>query len=387
MPRATNKDLNISEFENRKLFLQSKPRFLIMELTRNCNLQCTMCRNKHTYDPALDMSFELFTHIASELFPYADIVDLRGWGESTIMRDFIKYVEFTLKYDCRIRLYSNLTKTDDYLWRTLAKANCILGISFDAGTKDTFESIRRGARFETVIANINKLIEFARLYNGHTDDICLSTVVQEYNLNELHLIVQWAHRLGIRLVKMFPIICSWDNHNHLRHYPDAIKQALARASELADALGVRLEIGASLHDSQVLPEKVIPTCIHPWMYCYITSEGKVGFCDHLGAFPKYSLGDLQKESFAEIWNNELFQRLRAEHVAKAQKQAFISDRFSICNWCYAYRYDDTEHLVYSPYRKNIVTVTDILTQEYTGRKRQNQSNESLWRTWTNASGY
>lgn len=382
MPRTINKDLNISEFEDRRLFLQSNPRFLVVELTRNCNLRCIMCRDQSIYDPAFDMPFELFTRIARELFPYAEIVDLRGWGESTIMRDFLRYVEYTLEYGCQIRLYSNLTKRDAHLWRTLAKAKCIMGISFDGGTKNTFEYIRRGARFETVISNIERLTEFNRRYNGHTENICLSTVVQKHNLHELHLIVQWAHRLGIGLVKLFPVIRSLESNSHLRHYPDEIWAALARSAELADTLGVRLEVGASLHDSQTIPERVIPICVHPWMYCYITPEGKVGFCDHLTAFRKYLLGDLQKNPFREIWNNELFQRLRAEHTNRAGTGS-ISQRFSVCNWCYVYRYSDTEHLVYPLCSKNIVTAADVLAHERIEDERQQCSNDNVWRGWVN----
>ena len=43
-----------------------------------CN-ECEMCRAAGPFQASRNMSFDIFRRIADELFPYAQIVDLRGW--------------------------------------------------------------------------------------------------------------------------------------------------------------------------------------------------------------------------------------------------------------------------------------------------------------------
>ena len=66
------------------------PSTLIIELTRNCNGHCIMCsRKKSKYNPKLNMPLELFKKIADETFPHAKNIDLRGFGESTLIPNFL----------------------------------------------------------------------------------------------------------------------------------------------------------------------------------------------------------------------------------------------------------------------------------------------------------
>ena len=47
-----------------------------------------MCRNPGEVPATLRMSDEMFARVEDELFPTADLIDLRGWGESLILRNF-----------------------------------------------------------------------------------------------------------------------------------------------------------------------------------------------------------------------------------------------------------------------------------------------------------
>jgi len=116
------------------------PKTLFMELTRNCNGLCAMCtRQKYKelqkYDGKWNMPFSLFKKIADELFPHADYVDLRGFGESTMLPNFLDFLDYTKKFGCGLGLVTNLTVRDDKIWEELVKANVHLGISFDGSTK------------------------------------------------------------------------------------------------------------------------------------------------------------------------------------------------------------------------------------------------------------
>ena len=71
---------------------------IFVELTENCNCRCEMCRPLYKNSPDKNMSFPLYKKIADTLFPYANCVDFRGWGESLINSNFQKYVEYAKQY-------------------------------------------------------------------------------------------------------------------------------------------------------------------------------------------------------------------------------------------------------------------------------------------------
>lgn len=66
-----------------------------------------MCRFGEKYDPALNMDEQMSDRLAAELFPYAHLVDLRGWGESTMLSRFGDMVLRALEHRVRIRVVTN----------------------------------------------------------------------------------------------------------------------------------------------------------------------------------------------------------------------------------------------------------------------------------------
>ena len=73
--------------------MRGVPNVLFLELTRRCNLACSMCRGSMMTDHSLDMSEAVLRRIEEDLLPTARVVDLRGWGESLVRRDFLSIVE------------------------------------------------------------------------------------------------------------------------------------------------------------------------------------------------------------------------------------------------------------------------------------------------------
>lgn len=350
-----NRKLNIKEYEERCTVLQSRPRVLFVELTRNCNLRCPMCRIPFKWDPSLDMPYDVFAQIADELFPYAELVDLRGWGESTMLPNFLDYVEYAAQFPCQLQLYTNLTRRVDTLWEVLMRHHFVVGASFDGASPETFEKIRHGSRLLSVLHNLELLVKYRDQYGCPSDNVLFNTIVQRENLKEIVDIITLAHNNGIQRVKLSPIIIPWEHPNNLAHYRDEVAVMLDDATALAQLRAVTLEVAASLHPDLVIQSRVLDTCIHPWSHCYISSYGSVGFCDCLIAYEQYLLGSLHEQSFSEIWNGPDFVQLREEHVNR-ERNGKICDQFGICNWCYQYRYiTDVEARIYPPDRYRPVT--------------------------------
>ncbi|NJQ03067.1 radical SAM protein [Streptomyces zingiberis] len=355
LTREENRVQNLREFEEGRTRLRSRPRALFVELTENCNFSCPMCRSGGPFDRSKNMSFELFEEIAEELFPTAEIVDLRGWGESTILKRFPEFVDRTLSYGCRVRIVTNLSVPNEEMWRHLVRNRALIAVSFDAGEEKTFETLRSGAKFRTIVRNLEILADEGRASGVGTDNVHLNVVVQEAALEELSQIVTLAGRLGFR-VHLNPVTLGHDDPDNLRFHRDRLAASLAETARVAEETGTEVRIDAALDEAWALTEHTAKTCTHPWMYCYFNYAGKVGFCDHLIGQPgeSYLLGDLRTASFEEIWNGPSYRRLRAEHAAWEEG---LSERFEECNWCYRNRYVDFDPETHPGYESHVVRLT------------------------------
>lgn len=352
--RLANSALNREEFAAGAAILRSRPQVLFMELTQNCNLHCLMCRSAGKYDASKNMDRDLFHRVADELFPYAAIVDLRGWGESTILKDFAYYLEETARYGCRPRIVTNLTVGNEHIWRRLVQHDAIIAISFDAATPETFARLRPGSRLTRILANLRIIVNECHATGRSLDNVYFNVIAQAEGLEELPQIVDIASDYGLQRVHVNPVTLSPSDPRHLSRHLDDVRTALRRLKERSQATGVEVSLGAALAKSLADPVAAAKRCTHPWVYCLINYAGKVGFCDHLIGVgtERYLLGDLRKEPFENIWNGSAYQDLRRQHVNWAEG---IGGSFEECNWCYRNRYVDFEDMTISQYAELVVS--------------------------------
>src|SRR5690606_32210843 len=66
-------------------------------------------------------------------------------------------------------------------------------------------------------------------------------------------------------------------------------------------------------------------CIKPWVHLHVSVDGKVTPCCQ-AAWDNYEFGDINQESFGEIWNGEKIREFRL---------AMLRDEFNFrCHYCY-----------------------------------------------------
>ena len=348
MDRLTNRRINLEEYASRCTKLESRPRAVFVELTQNCNLRCWMCRPDALPQDARMMSEHTFHLVVDELFAFAEIIDLRGWGESLLHPGFKRAVEAASRSGAKLKLYTNLSVEDATLYECLVEHSVLTTVSFDAATRGRFNRLRRGSNFDLIMRNLEFLTkEFGK--HGRRDLIELSVTVQGDNLCELDEIVRLASRLGIPRVRLFPVICPKRSHAHLEHHRERLPRILDRVAATGRECGVAVQLGVAPIDSIAIPSAVLSdSCIHPWTHCYVAWDGGVGFCDHLIGNQRYILGHIA-DGLMAAWNSPGFIRLRSEHAIAA-----ISARHAACRWCYGRRYADTEHELVPEARSRVV---------------------------------
>lgn len=339
--RLENSALNLSEYRSGRTFLASRPRFLIVELTQGCNLHCPMCRSERISTKERGMSDAIFERIAGELFATAEMVDLRGWGESLILPDIARRIDEVARQGARIRFVTNLSFRRDEILAVLAEHGCHVAVSVDTADPHLFQDLRGGARLNQVAMNLDRLIQAYKARQGSTEQIYITATVQRPALDTLADLMDFAADHEIREVRLFGVTAPPESRLSIEGRPADVDAALLRCAARARRRGVQLQVGTRLGS---MPEKPGDEmhCLHPWAYAYFSYDGRVGFCDHLigqDGIP-YLLGNLNDSTFEEIWNGREWQELRREHLTSRNPHASY---FEECGWCYKNRFVDFEH--------------------------------------------
>src|SRR5207302_8590066 len=118
-------------------------RAVFVELTQNCNLRCWMCRPDALPQDERMMSEDTFQLVVDELFPCAEIIDLRGWGESLLYPGFKRAVKLASLSGAKVKLYTNLSVDDVAIYECLVEHSVLTTVSFDAATQERFRRLRR----------------------------------------------------------------------------------------------------------------------------------------------------------------------------------------------------------------------------------------------------
>lgn len=315
------------------------PRAIYVELTDRCNLVCPMCRCSPVKGNILPLP--MFKEMAAALFPTAEFVDLRGWGESTIVPGFLDYLDVALGYPVKLKLITNAVVRKPHLWQRLGHEGITVGVSFDAATAPLFRELRGGADLEQVLANLRLLTE-AQREAGHdpAEKLYLCVTVSGRNLDELAGILELGMGLGVRRFKFEPLWAPDEDSNRLEFHTEKVATVMARLGQLQRQHHLQLELSAALSAASIQHHAVNKVCIHPWQYLYINSRGRLGFCDHLNGRDEFTFGDWQQGGFAAFWNGPEMRQLRAEHHQRLGGPAI--KQCADCNWCYERRYMDLE---------------------------------------------
>lgn len=340
--RRENRARSRIEYARSATVLTARPRFLLVELTRMCNLSCEMCRPPSYNRTAGSLQADLFERVADELMPYAEIVDLRGWGESLILPGFEDRLAQTLKTGTTVRIVTNLSFRRDAALDSLAQAGAYICISLDSANPKMLRRLRRGARLDLIERNLKRLTE-TYAEHGRGDRLCLYVTCQAPNLDSLGDIVDFAARCGVRDVRFAPVTVAPGSELELPQDRAQLRAAFNEVEARAMRQNVRASVTASPFDHpHAKPNE--SACLHPWTHCYVATDGRVGFCDHLIGpdGDPYVLGNLTTTPFEEIWNGPAWVALRQTHVTTRDVSA---PHFGECAWCYRNRYLDSENLL------------------------------------------
>jgi radical SAM protein with 4Fe4S-binding SPASM domain len=277
--------------------LRGLPISLSIEPTTSCNLRCPECpsglRNFTRPTGALDIL--LFKKIINETQSHLQYLTFYFQGEPYLNPQFLEMVH----YASERKIYTSTSTNAHYLNEEQAKKTIESGldrliISIDGTTQEVYEQYRIGGQLSKVIEGTQNIIKWKKELQSSTPYIIFQYLVVKPNEYQIADAQRLADELGVdELVLKTAQIYDFKNGS------DLIPEQDQYSRYKKNAIG-QYEIKNNL-DNQ---------CWKMWHSSVITWDGNVVPCC-FDKDAKYSMGNVQTESFQTIWNNEKYQTFRA----------------------------------------------------------------------------
>lgn len=279
------------------------PLALYFGATRRCNLDCVMCGTK-LLKRVPDLSYERFRQILDQVPAHSMRgCQIGGTGEPLLNPDLIKMFTYAKNKGFITHLTTNATLLTEAKALPILRALDIIAISVDGATKETYEKIRRGGKFEDVIRNTQRLTALKKKIRAPTH-IRINFVCSMLNIREIPEMVVLASQLGVDglEIRMLREAFQW------RPKPK-YKQTIDDLSVSFSSVKKHIPPKSKIELSVETPRPTFPICDWPFKTCYITEDGFVTPCCNVPE-PGISFGNVFNTPLAEIWNNQLYREFR-----------------------------------------------------------------------------
>ncbi len=169
------------EYESGKLVLKSYPSVFTIQVTEACNFRCIMCFQEHApkeLDTSIFDKIMISSHLIDEFKFTGGEPFVSGW-----VRQFID--DFDPENGQKIGFTTNGSLLKKYKTKLERLPRLFLAISLHAATKETFEQIKVGGRWETVLENITWYAKERMKRRPYWNDGRLTFVVMSLNYEEI----------------------------------------------------------------------------------------------------------------------------------------------------------------------------------------------------------
>ena len=294
----------ISEKVNHK----GMPFSISMEPTTHCNLHCPECPTglKQLTRPSGNISIVLYKKIIDELHKHLIYLTLYFQGEPFLNKQFFELTGYAVSKKIYTSTSTNGHFLDDDNCKQIIESGLDrLIISMDGTTQETYSSYRIGGNINTVKEGIKNLIFWKKKLKSTKPYTILQFLVLKSNQHQIDEIKAFATLSGINELQLKSAqFYDPDERNEL--IPDDTKYS--RYTRLSD-------------NTYKIKSKLLNHCFRMWSSAVITWDGNVVPCC-FDKDAKYCFGNLNENTFAEIWDSNEYNRFR-EKILKGRKSLDI----------------------------------------------------------------
>ncbi|MGD0842939.1 MAG: radical SAM protein [Geobacteraceae bacterium] len=293
---------------------RQKPKTLHLNLTEKCNLRCRICKPEEftSYAGSASLSREVIDKVIADAFDSLSQLRLDSAGELLLSPHLPYVLQEATKRSIPIFVSTNgLLITEEKAEMLCSSSLDSIQISCDSPDRETLEWIRRGADFDKLIRGTENLVRTRERHGGKRPRIEFHAALLQQNLHQLPDLVRMAKKLGIEGVGVaYGFIHSFmDPEWAVIWEKERCNGIVREAFELSKELGISFNAPILFN----APRDISTTryCQYLFEWSYIQPTGKVYPCC-IGA-GDYECGDLNSESFTDVWFGERYEKLRSTY--------------------------------------------------------------------------
>ena len=308
-------------------------RYLVIRIdtTNLCNLRCRMCyysAEKHRKRVEMDMS--LFEKIAKEIFPHTKFLYLSCATEPLMNRNFVDFLKCVGKYNVPFTSFctNGMLLDENIIIESINSRISEIIFSVDGATPETYEYIRRGASWDTLLDKLELLKSMKERARSTLPVVRINFTCMKRNIEELPAMMKFAADHGVSNVHVRHLLAfdSTDDEmlsDEQMEYRKVFNEIARKTRAEADRLGIKLflpdvvpektkQLNDGADSSKPKRREANPYCMVPWFEGIITPAGDYRLCS---AFPPF--GNLKEQSFEEIYNSPRMQQLRRKLLQRS----------------------------------------------------------------------
>ncbi len=205
-----------------------------------------MCRPRAIGYQERELDRDVLADVAAVLFPAAELVDIRGWGESLLLADIDNIIRLVAAYQARCRVVTNLSFSRPATLDLLIDHNAMIDVSLDTADQEVLDDCRPGAKFSLIRRNLSRMVARLAACGESTDSLRLMATLQSNTLATLDGLVAFAAEVGVRQVVFNEVTLEAGDPKAVTDMQAQVDAAVERARRVANDLGVDLYAGGTL---------------------------------------------------------------------------------------------------------------------------------------------
>ena len=273
------------------------PLSISIEPTTSCNLRCPECPSglRSFSRPTGMMSQDTFRKIIDALHEHLMYLILYFQGEPYLNPSFLEFI----KYAHSKKIYTATSTNAHFLseenaLKTIESGLNRIIVSMDGTDQETYEKYRIGGNFEKVITGIENLVRAKNELGKKNPFIILQFIVFEHNIHQIQEVKQLAKRLSVDKLE----------------FKTAQVYDFEKGSELIPKAKQYSRYQQNGNEGFSIKNDLLDKCWKMWHSCVMTWDGAIVPCC-FDKDAKYTMGNINEQSFREIWNGEKYLGFRS----------------------------------------------------------------------------
>ena len=287
------------------------PYMIDWAITNRCNLDCLHCRGMAKEE----LNSRTILRVAEEIPSLKPRWVIIEGGEPLLRKELFEIIEIIHKGNIKIYLISNGMLFNEDLARRFAELYVNLMISIDGADRESYEKIRRGARFERLKKSVSIANEYGIL------DSCPVTI-GKHNYNQIDKLFKFAKEIGYKKITFLGLKPCKDYEKYILNgaeYGNFFFSVVRNQKDYQMDVYVdepffkpflkehHIDYSPNPENGIIVPD--VSRCIFG-DYMFIETNGDIKPC----TFAPVAIGNVNERCLNEIWkdmqNSELIKKIK-----------------------------------------------------------------------------